>query len=73
MFLRTGAAFYLHYKSGTNPLTDFTMTYPLRLAAWQLTLDYFFYVYHRSSHEVSALWFIHQHHHSTKHPTAILA
>lgn len=38
-----------------------------------LTSDYFFYVYHRATHEVDALWFVHQKHHTTKHPTAILA
>lgn len=93
MFVRTGFTFYLHYYQETFPLTSFTWTYPLRLAAWEITLDYFFvrlppfprfgrvadvslasqYVYHRASHEVDALWFIHQHHHTTKHPTAILA
>ncbi|BGP40619.1 hypothetical protein JCM10449v2_004581 [Rhodotorula kratochvilovae] len=73
MIVRTAFTFYLHYTPSISPLTDFTWTYPLRLAAWQVTLDYFFYVYHRASHEVDALWFIHRHHHTTKHPTAILA
>jgi hypothetical protein len=31
------------------------------------------YVYHRSCHEIDFLWHIHQHHHTTKHPTAILS
>lgn len=31
------------------------------------------YVYHRTTHEVDSLWNIHQHHHTTKHPTAILS
>ncbi|GJN93663.1 hypothetical protein Rhopal_006720-T1 [Rhodotorula paludigena] len=73
MFIRTGIAFWLDYDKNVEPLTSFTWTYPLRLAAWELTLDYFFYVYHRASHEIDSLWFIHQHHHTTKHPTAILA
>ncbi|KAM0752997.1 hypothetical protein T439DRAFT_286401 [Meredithblackwellia eburnea MCA 4105] len=73
MFFRTGLAFYLHYNKEENPLMTFTWTFPLKIAAWELALDYFFYVYHRSSHEIDALWFIHQHHHTTKHPTAILA
>ncbi|ORY77625.1 hypothetical protein BCR35DRAFT_267036 [Leucosporidium creatinivorum] len=73
MFVRTGFTFYLHYNKGITPLTDFSWTFPLRLAAWEITMDYFFYVYHRSCHEIDALWFIHQHHHTTKHPTAILA
>ncbi|GAA5851144.1 hypothetical protein JCM9279_000337 [Rhodotorula babjevae] len=73
MIVRTGFTFYLHYSRDISPLTDFTWTFPLRLAAWQVTLDYFFYCYHRASHEVDSLWFIHMHHHTTKHPTAILA
>ncbi|GAA6033027.1 hypothetical protein JCM8097_000107 [Rhodosporidiobolus ruineniae] len=73
MFVRTAFSMYLYYEKDYSPLTDFTWTYPLRLAAWEITLDYFFYVYHRASHEVDALWFIHKHHHTTKHPTAILA
>lgn len=31
------------------------------------------YCYHRTTHEVDSLWFVHQHHHTTKHPTAILS
>lgn len=73
MFVRTGFSFYMYYDKEVQPLFDFTWSFPLRLAAWELVMDYFFYCYHRSSHEVDALWFIHQHHHTTKHPTAILA
>ena len=50
MIVRTGFTFYLHYSPDLSPLTDFTWTYPLRLAAWQVTLDYFFYCYHRYVH-----------------------
>ncbi|KAK4049227.1 hypothetical protein OIO90_005516 [Microbotryomycetes sp. JL221] len=73
MFLRTGMDFYMHYDKNVTPLTDISWTYPLRLMAWQIAFDYFFYCYHRSSHEVDALWWIHQKHHTTKQPTAILA
>ncbi|KAM0791939.1 hypothetical protein ACM66B_004191 [Microbotryomycetes sp. NB124-2] len=71
--VRTGIDFYLHYDKMVMPFTDITWSFPLRLCAWLITLDYFFYCYHRSSHEVDALWFIHQRHHVTKHPIAILA
>jgi len=73
MVVRTGIDFYINYEAEAQPLFDFTWTFPLRLAAWEITLDYFFYTYHRASHEVDTLWFIHKHHHTTKHPTAILA
>ncbi|BGP00674.1 hypothetical protein RTG_03104 [Rhodotorula toruloides ATCC 204091] len=73
MFVRTAFCFYLQFDKQAQPLFSFTWSYPLRLAAWEIALDYFFYVYHRASHEVDSLWFIHQHHHTTKHPTAILS
>ncbi|BGP50918.1 hypothetical protein JCM10450v2_006844 [Rhodotorula kratochvilovae] len=73
MVIRTGFTFWLDYNPSVQPLTDFTWTFPIRLALWEIALDYFFYTYHRASHEVDALWFIHKHHHTTKHPTAILA
>ncbi|GAA5895849.1 hypothetical protein JCM8208_005104 [Rhodotorula glutinis] len=74
MLIRTGIDFYLNYdKAVENPLFDFSWTFPIRLALWEVTLDYFFYVYHRATHEVDYLWNIHKHHHTTKHPTAILA
>lgn len=49
-------AFYLHYDKAENPLMGFGWSYPLRLASWLIVLDYFFYCYHRSSHEVDSLW-----------------
>ncbi|BGO91940.1 hypothetical protein NBRC10512_001107 [Rhodotorula toruloides] len=73
MVARSGFMFVLKYDRQADVLFDFSWTYPLRLMAWQLALDYAFYCYHRASHEVDALWFIHKQHHTTKHPTAILA
>lgn len=92
MVLRTAIPFSLHYDKDVTPLFSFNRSFPLRLIAWELTLDYFFvsclslsfelslihlllgqYVYHRACHEVDFLWFIHRHHHTTKHPTPILA
>ncbi|KDE04585.1 hypothetical protein MVLG_04965 [Microbotryum lychnidis-dioicae p1A1 Lamole] len=73
VFVRMALPFVLHYdRSVAHPLFNFTWTFPLRLILWEIVLDYFFYVYHRSSHEVDALWFI-MHHHTTKHPTHILS
>ncbi|KAK4046580.1 hypothetical protein OIV83_005950 [Microbotryomycetes sp. JL201] len=73
MFLRTAMDFYLHYDKAVAPLTDVSWTYPIKLMVWQLAFDYFFYCYHRTTHEVDALWRIHQKHHTTRHPTVILA
>ncbi|KDE04586.1 hypothetical protein MVLG_04966 [Microbotryum lychnidis-dioicae p1A1 Lamole] len=73
MFVRTGIAFFLYYDKEVSPLNQFTWSYPFRLMAWEIVFDYFFYAYHRTSHEVDGLWFVHQHHHTTKHPTAVLS
>ncbi|KAK4049226.1 hypothetical protein OIO90_005515 [Microbotryomycetes sp. JL221] len=73
MVIRTGMNFYLGYNENMVPLTDISWTFPARLLMWQIVLDYLFYCYHRSSHEIDALWSIHQKHHTTKHPTAVLA
>ena len=43
------------------------------LQFWLITLDYFFYVYHRACHESEFLWGIHRHHHTTRHPSPVLA
>ncbi len=46
---------------------------PLKIGWWEIALDYWFYLYHRSCHEFDFLWFIHRQHHATKHPTPILS
>ncbi|KIM77950.1 hypothetical protein PILCRDRAFT_606638 [Piloderma croceum F 1598] len=46
---------------------------PMKIGAFQIVLDYFFYFYHRSAHEFDFLWFIHQQHHATKSPTPSLS
>ncbi|GAA5991232.1 hypothetical protein JCM5350_005948 [Sporobolomyces pararoseus] len=73
MFVRTAITFCLRYDKNAQPLFTFNWDYPLRLAAWEVTLDYFFYCYHRLTHENDYLWSIHSHHHTTKHPTPILS
>lgn len=44
------------------------LTYP-----FSFIKDLFFYIYHRSAHEIDALWKIHKTHHLTKHPSPMLA
>ncbi|GAA5864158.1 hypothetical protein JCM5353_002844 [Sporobolomyces roseus] len=73
MVVRTAFTFALRYNKDDQPLYTFNWNYPLRLALWEVTLDYLFYCYHRLTHEVDFLWAIHQHHHTTKHPTPILS
>ncbi|GIZ46806.1 hypothetical protein CKM354_000991600 [Cercospora kikuchii] len=46
---------------------------PLELALYSVVLDGFFYLYHRSCHEVDRLWQYHRTHHLTKHPNPLLS
>ncbi|KAK0539844.1 hypothetical protein OC835_000939 [Tilletia horrida] len=56
-----------------NPFVGLSVWTPLKIAAWQIALDYWFYIYHRSTHEFDSLWWVHRQHHATKHPTPILS
>ncbi|KAI5481199.1 hypothetical protein MNV49_005634 [Pseudohyphozyma bogoriensis] len=68
---RIGTLVYFNYKPDVAPLSDFNFaTYIFRFSAWFLIMDYFFYIYHRATHEVDFLWRIHQYHHKSKSPTA---
>jgi sterol desaturase/sphingolipid hydroxylase (fatty acid hydroxylase superfamily) len=71
---RTLGPFLLAWRGDmTNPLEGLSWATPLKLAWWEIALDYWFYLYHRSCHEFDFLWFIHRQHHATKHPTPILS
>ncbi|WFD31574.1 hypothetical protein MSPP1_002613 [Malassezia sp. CBS 17886] len=40
---------------------------------FSVVLDFWYYWFHRASHEVESLWQYHRRHHTTKHPSAYLA
>lgn len=46
---------------------------PVELALYSVVLDGFFYLYHRSCHELDNLWQYHRTHHLTKHPNPLLS
>jgi sterol desaturase/sphingolipid hydroxylase (fatty acid hydroxylase superfamily) len=46
---------------------------PVELALFSVVIDFYFYLHHRASHELKALWKYHKTHHLAKHPTPILA
>lgn len=72
--LRTAGPFLLAWRGDmASPFSGFSWATPLKLAWWEVALDYWFYLYHRSCHEFDFLWFIHRQHHATKHPTPILS
>jgi sterol desaturase/sphingolipid hydroxylase (fatty acid hydroxylase superfamily) len=50
MILRTAAPFIMAYDR--NVLPTFSLYSPFKIMAWQISLDFFFYCYHRACHEV---------------------
>ncbi len=67
---RTLAPFMLAWRGDmTNVFEGLSWATPLKIGWWEIALDYWFYLYHRSCHEYDFLWFIHRQHHATKHPT----
>ncbi|KDN52793.1 fatty acid hydroxylase superfamily protein [Tilletiaria anomala UBC 951] len=56
-----------------NELPSVTWLVPVKLFLWSITLDFWFYWYHRAMHEVPALWKYHKTHHMTKHPSSLLS
>ncbi|KAN0061984.1 hypothetical protein ACQY0O_005979 [Thecaphora frezii] len=71
---RTLAPFLLAWRGDmTSPFDGLSWATPLKIAWWQVALDYWFYLYHRSCHEIDFLWHVHRQHHATKHPTPILS
>ncbi|ATY65654.1 Fatty acid hydroxylase [Cordyceps militaris] len=78
MLGRPGLTVLLAYRPSTAPVD--VMARPVwwawlfaHVGAYTLTLDFFFYWYHRAMHDVPALWAAHRTHHIIKHPTSMLA
>ena len=47
--------------------------FPIKIGLWLISLDFFFYSYHRAVHTFPFLWKYHSKHHATKHPTPLQA
>lgn len=58
----------------TLPVLDLrtVLLLPVNCAVFAITVDFYFYIYHRLMHEVPLLWRFHRKHHTTKHPIAAL-
>jgi len=54
-------------------LPSLSLWLPLELALFAVIIDFYFYVHHRTAHEIKGLWRYHQTHHLAKHPTPLLA
>ncbi|SCV70450.1 BQ2448_1844 [Microbotryum intermedium] len=73
LLTRTFGEFFIKYDRTECPLNAFSWTTPIRWFFWLLALDYFFYAYHRTSHEIDFFWQIHKTHHTTRHPSPLLS
>jgi len=71
---RTVGPFALAWRGDmTNPWEGLSLWSPVKIGVFEIALDYWFYLYHRSTHEFDFLWWIHRQHHATKHPTPVLS
>ncbi|KDE05613.1 hypothetical protein MVLG_03985 [Microbotryum lychnidis-dioicae p1A1 Lamole] len=73
LLTRTFGEFFIKYDRTENPINAFSWTTPIRWFFWLVALDYFFYAYHRTAHEVDSFWRIHKIHHTTRHPSPLLS
>lgn len=64
------AIFFAYRRKG---YLDLSWWLPVELGLYAITLDLFFYIYHRSCHELDSLWQYHRTHHLTKHPNPLLS
>lgn len=64
------AIFFAYRSKGSLQLSPWLI---VELALYGVVLDGFFYLYHRSCHEVERLWQYHRTHHLTKHPNPLLS
>lgn len=69
--IRPMLAVILAYKRSMNVQLSWWL--PIELGLYQIVLDGFFYLYHRSCHELDGLWKYHRTHHLTKHPNPTLS
>nr|POF13555.1 fatty acid hydroxylase vlma [Quercus suber] len=52
--------------------TSMSLWLPVEIGLYTVILDFWFYWYHRSMHDIDILWKYHRTHHLTKHPNALL-
>ena len=69
--IRPMLAVFLAYKAKTNVHLSWWL--PVEVGLYPIILDFWFYLYHRSCHELDGLWQYHRTHHLTKHPSPLLS
>lgn len=73
---RLALAVLITYRPNVSPLTAASnmSSWPssfAKLSLYGVILDFWFYTYHRSCHEMPYLWKYHRTHHLTKHPSPL--
>lgn len=66
-------AIYLSYNRNQLPFDLNWKWLLVEMSLYGIVLDFWFYWYHRSAHDVGFLWKYHRRHHLTKHPNSLLA
>lgn len=64
---------YLTYNQNEAPDTLKWAWLPLEIGLYSISVDFWFYWYHRLMHSVGPLWQFHRRHHLTKHPNPLLS
>ncbi|KAL4873823.1 hypothetical protein BDV12DRAFT_53592 [Aspergillus spectabilis] len=70
---RLAMSIYFSYNSNQLPAGMNWAWLPLEIGLYGIVLDFWFYWYHRSMHDVGFLWRFHRTHHLTKHPNPLLS
>ncbi|KXG54698.1 Fatty acid hydroxylase [Penicillium griseofulvum] len=71
--LRMVMAVFLTFRVGETPASLEWKWIPLEIGLYSITVDFWFYWYHRMMHSVGPLWKFHRRHHLTKHPNPLLS
>ncbi|KAJ5281876.1 hypothetical protein N7478_007248 [Penicillium angulare] len=71
--LRMIMSIYLTYQPDETPSSLQWKWLPLEIGMYSITVDFWFYWYHRLMHSVGPLWKFHRRHHLTKHPNPLLS
>ncbi|KAJ5714235.1 uncharacterized protein N7483_011416 [Penicillium malachiteum] len=66
-------AIYLTYTPTLSPSSLSWKCLPLEIGLYSITVDFWFYWYHRLMHSTNSLWKFHRRHHLTKHPNPLLS
>lgn len=70
--LRLAMSVYLSYQPQELPFSFKWGWLALEIGLYSITVDFWFYWYHRLMHSVTPLWKYHRTHHLTKHPHPLL-